>query len=374
MDAKRPLYLSIEQCVDYIIEKFGPDIRIGSPLGLGKPVPVLNALYQRVKHNPDLSLVIFTALSLEKPAWTSELERRFLEPFVNRVYEGVPDLDYMTDLRKNGLPANIRLHELFCKAGAYTGNPDMQQNYMSTNYTHVVRDCEINGNQIFANMIGKSESGGKLTYSLSCNADNTIEALTEFRAARHRGENRLTIGMVNSEMPFMYGDAEVSPDVYDIIIDTGEGDHKLFNTPRLPVTDPDYMIGLNVSTLIRDGGTLQIGIGALGDAVASALDLRQNNNEVYQKVIRDAGIAETHAPIISGIGGTGTFDKGIYGSTEMLVDAFLQLYKSGVIKRKVYHHIGIQQLINQGRLTEKITPDTLRLMVGQETIHPYLTR
>ncbi|MFP3980389.1 MAG: acetyl-CoA hydrolase/transferase C-terminal domain-containing protein [Desulfobacterales bacterium] len=371
---EKPLYLSLEECVDYIIEQFGPEITIGPPLGLGKPVPLVNSLYQRVKSDPGLCLTIFTALSLEKPSWTNELERRFLEPFVNRVYEGVPDLDYLTDLRKNELPANIKIHELYCKAGAYNNNPEMQQNYMSTNYTHVVRDCAINGNRIYANMLARNDSNRHRCYSASCNADTTIEALSEFRKLRQHREKALCIGVVNAYLPFMYGDAEIAPEQYDIIIDTGECDHPLFNTPRMPVNDPDYMIGLHASTLIRDGGTLQIGIGALGDAIASTLDMRHNRNDVYQKVLRDAGTGDTYASLIKEIGGTGTFEQGIYGSTEMLVDGFLQLYKSGVIKRRVYHHIGIQALLNKGLITEQIPPEMLSMMIDREVLHPYLTR
>jgi hypothetical protein len=31
---------------------------------------------------------------------------------------------------------------------------------------------------------------------------------------------------------------------------------------------PDFLIGLHASQLVRDGGTLQLGIGSLGDAVS----------------------------------------------------------------------------------------------------------
>jgi len=374
MQSKKPLYLNVEECVDHIVDVFGNDIRIGMPLGLGKPVPLINALYKRAKNNPEISLTIFTALSLEKPAWTNELERRFMQPFVERVFEGVPDLEYMKDLRGEGVPGNITIHEIFCKAGAYVNDPKMQQNYMNTNYTHVVRDCTTNNNKIFAHMIASTENGSGKTYSASCNADNSLETLDEFGKAQARGEKRLRIGMVNAHLPFMYGDAELSPDTFDIIIETEEGNQPLFNTPRLSIADSDYMIGLHVSTLIKDGGTLQIGIGALGDAIASGLDLRHNNNETYRKLVAETGIEETYRPLIEEIGGTGTFEKGIYGSTEMLVDGFLQLYKSGIIKRKVYHHPGIQALINRGELDEEIPSDILAKMVDYELIHPYLTR
>ena len=58
---------SVEECVDRIIEAVGPDLKVGAPLGLGKPVQLLNALYHRACQNPELSLHIYTALCLEAP-------------------------------------------------------------------------------------------------------------------------------------------------------------------------------------------------------------------------------------------------------------------------------------------------------------------
>lgn len=374
MDQREPLHLSVAQCVEHIVQEFGSDIRIAMPLGLGKPIPLINALYQRARKDSTLQLTIFTALSLEKPVWTNPLERRFLEPFVERVWGGVPDLDFVKDLRLGEVPPNVHIHELFFKAGAYNRNAAMQQNHICSNYTHVVRDCTINHNQIFAHMIAKAGDERERCYSASCNADTSLMTLQQFAADQARGEKRLRIGMVNDQLPFMYGDAELRACDYDVIIDEPGTQHALFSTPRLPVGDGDYLIGLHVSTLIKDGGTLQIGIGTLGDAIAYGLDLRHNKNELYTELLRDSGIAERYGPLIGKVGGTAPFAQGIYGSTEMLVDGFLQLYKSGVIKRRVYRHAGIQRLLNQGRMTpQAIPPDVLEMMLADETLHPYLT-
>lgn len=368
------MYLNVEQCVDHIIELFGDDVRIGMPLGLGKPVPLINALYQRAKQNPKINLTIFTALSLEKPVATSDLQRRLLEPFIDRVFHGVPDLDFMTDMRKDELPANVRIHEVYAKAGAYRNVPKMQQDYMSTNYTHSVRDCETNNNCIYAQIMAKNETENGVVYSSSCNADCFLEAVEAFEKGKERGEKRLVIGVTNSDLPFMYGDSEVRTESFDIIIDDPQADHPLFTTPRQPVSIPDYMIGLHVSTLIKDSGTLQIGIGALGDAIAYGLHLRQNENQAYNNLVKSSGIGDTYGELIEKIGGTEVFEDGLYGSTEMLVDGFYQLYKSGVIKRKVYHHIGVQRLVNQGKIKNEIPRNVLSLMMENEDLHPYLTR
>ena len=375
MENKRPLYLNVEQTVDYIIDHFGNEIKIGMPLGLGKPVPLINALYQRVKNDSKLTLTIFTALSFEKPIPSSDLERRFLGPFLDRHFEGVPNLDYMTDLRQEGLPENVTVREIYCKAGAYRNDPKMQQNCMSTNYTHTVRDCDYAyDNDIFTQIIAKKETENGPEYSTSCNADTALETLALFSNYQKKGIKKLNIGMVNSNLPYMLGDAEVPAEAYDIIIDDPAMNYPLFATPRQPISVPDFMIGLHVSTLIKDGGTLQIGIGALGDAIAYGLNLRNNQNDAYKKLIEKSGIGATYGSLIEKIGGTDSFKEGLYGSTEMLVDGFVQLYKGGVIKRKVYYHEGVQALINEGKLKDAIPSDILKQMIDAETIHPYLTK
>jgi acyl-CoA hydrolase len=374
MQTRQTLFLNVEQCVDRIIEVFGNDIKLGMPLGLGKPVPLVNALYRRAKADPRIQLTLFTALSLEKPVAGSDLEHLFLEPIVQREWEGVPDLDYMLDLRRGKIPPNVTIHELFCKAGAYRNFPQMQQNYMNTNYTHTHRDCVSMGVSCYGHMIAKKETAGGTVYSASCNADTAVEALRDFARMQEKGQKSMTIGMVNGQLPYMYGDAELTAASYDVIIDDPQLYHPLFGTPRPVINAADYMIGIHVSTLIKDGGTLQIGIGALGDSIAYALGLRHNNNAVYKDLIEKSGIGPTYGSLIGSIGGSDPFNEGLYGSTEMLVDGFLQLYKNGVIKRKIYHHVGIQRLINEGRLGETIPHDILKQMIDQETLHPYLTR
>jgi acyl-CoA hydrolase len=373
METQKPLYLNVEQAVDHILNCFGDDVKIGMPLGMGKPAALINSLYDRAKSDPRIRLTIFTSLSLEKPVWTSDLERRLLEPFSKRQWEGVPDLSYMLDLRKEGLPPNIKIHEVFFKAGAYRNNPEMQQNYINSNYTHTVRDIASNDNGVFAQMLAKMETGNGTRYSTSCNADCSLETVREFEKDRKKGKKRLAIGVVNTQLPFMYGDAEVDGALYDIIVDDPSCYTPLFGTPHQAISICDYWIGLNISTLIKDGGTLQIGIGALGDAIAYGLDLRHNRNDIYRKIVEESGVRARFGAVIDAIGGLGVFEEGLYGATEMLVEAFIRLYKNGVIKRKVYHHAGVQRLINEGRLKEKIPADILEQMLAQETIHPYLT-
>ena len=83
---------------------------------------------------------IGTALTLERPKGASDLEKRFLGPFQERVFGDYPDLEYELARMSDSLPDNIRVIEFYFPPGKYLNNPKIQQNYISTNYTHVVRD------------------------------------------------------------------------------------------------------------------------------------------------------------------------------------------------------------------------------------------
>jgi acyl-CoA hydrolase len=97
----------------------------------------------------------------------------------------------------------------------------------------------------------------------------------------------------------------------------------------------EHFIGLAASALVKDGGTLQIGIGALGDAVASGLLLRQQNNKVYQQLLKEAQLSSEWFDVLEETGTEGVFDIGLYGCSEMFTYGLFKLMEAGVIKREV---------------------------------------
>src|SRR5882672_547965 len=208
----------LEAAVDAILARTGERLVCGTPLGLGKPAPLLNALYARVKAEPRLRLEIITALSLEVPRASGELERRFLEPYARRAFAGVPSLDYLRDLRAGGLPANVELNEFYFRPGAMLGVPAAQQSYISSNYTHVARDMRARG--VNAVLVMVAERGGR--YSLSCNPDLALDVARGMRAS---GTPCIAVAAVNRNLPFMTGDAEVDAGFFDIVLDTPETTH-----------------------------------------------------------------------------------------------------------------------------------------------------
>jgi hypothetical protein len=65
------------------------------------------------------------------------------------------------------------------------------------------------------------------------------------------------------------------------------------------------------------------------------------------------------------LGAETPFEAGLYGCTEMLVDGFLELYRSGVLRRRVYDDVRIQRLLNSGKLTERIDEQFLGALADE---------
>jgi hypothetical protein len=73
-----------DRLAEAIIAQVGKTIVLGLPLGIGKANHVANALYARAAADRSINLRIFTALTLEKPHPSRDLERRFNGPVSDR--------------------------------------------------------------------------------------------------------------------------------------------------------------------------------------------------------------------------------------------------------------------------------------------------
>ncbi len=244
---------------------------------------------------------------------------------------------------------------------------------MSSNYTHVVRDLLSARINVLAQLVGKMEKDGAIHYSLSCNPDLTLDIVPRLRDAERQGAKIALLAQVNNNLPFMYGEAAVAPTYFDAVVDDPRYAFNLFGPPNTSVSTAEYLIALYVSALIRDGGTLQIGIGALEDAVTYLLKLRHQQNGPYREILTQAGVLELFGKMIERLGGADPFEQGLYASSEMLVDGFLDLHRSGILQRKVYQHSGLQRLLNEGRIAEDVMPATLEVLVQAGVISASLT-
>ena len=112
----------------------------------------------------------------------------------------------------------------------------------------------------------------------------------------------LVIFEVNKRVPVMFGDTAVPIEKVDYFI---EADYPLFEIPSPEISDVERKIGAYIADLVKDGDTIQLGVGAMPDAAGEALMDKK--------------------------------DLGIY--TELITSAMGKLMKAGVVtnERKTFH-------------------------------------
>lgn len=305
-----------------ILSRTGKHVRLALPLGLGKAVTIANALTDLALEDPEVLLEIITALTLERPTPSGALQEKFLNPALDRLFGAYPGLRYARLLRERALPDNIRVHEFFLLAGRWLGNPDAQSNYITANYTHALDYLIDRRPNVVAQLLAAE---GPDTFSLSCNTDITADLLACRRAG---SQDFILAGETNAGLPFMPGPAEIAAEEVDLLLDDPDTQFELFSAVKRPVSLTEHAIGHHVARLVKDGGTIQIGIGTIGDAAAWGLLLRHRAPDVFGRIA-------TASPfkVPQGLRESGPFDTGLYSVTEMLADGLLELFRAGIIRR-----------------------------------------
>ena len=338
------MFDDVGEIVDEALRRVGKKVVLALPLGIGKPNLVANEFFRRARADRELDLTIFTALSLRKPRGASDLEKRFIGPLADRIFGNYPELDYLEAVRRDTMPSNARVIEFFFEPGALLHSAHAQSHYLSANYTHVTRELLHRGVNVIAHVVAKRVVGGTLELSLGSNPDITVDLLPEVARLRAAGRAVVMLGQVHREMPFMLGAAHLAADTFDLLLDHSRYDYDLFAPPNPSLATVDHAIGLHASSLVRDGGTLQIGIGELGDSIVYSLLLRHQQNEAWRRALNDAG-TERSAGLIDAVGGRTPFSTGLFGATEMFVDQMLDLYRAGILRRRVYDYLPLQRAL-----------------------------
>src|SRR3989442_10602840 len=111
---------------------------------------------------------------------------------------------------------------------------------------------------------------------------------------------------------------------------------------------------MHASTPVRDGGALQIGIGALSDALVHALLLRQQRNADYRAALTALGASTGEGSLAAGIGGLDGFARGLYGASEMVMDGFMHLAKGGILSRRVYDDLELERALEDGCIEDTL--------------------
>ena len=97
---------------------------------------------------------------------------------------------------------------------------------------------------------------------------NVLPAAIE--ACRARGG--LVIAVINSRMPYTFGDAQIEVELVDLAV---EVDFELPELHHGVVDDSSRVIAERIAAMIDDGATLQLGIGAVPDSTLHALAVRR---------------------------------------------------------------------------------------------------
>ncbi len=359
----------LDSVIDEIVDRVGPRLVVGLPLGLGKPNRLINALYRRACEDPALDLEVVTALSLDPPQARHWLEARLMDPIVERLFGGdYPRLDYLADARAGRLPANVRLTEFYFQSGAALGRPSLQRHYISANYTHVARDLVDRGVNVVLQLVARNAAG---RISLACNPDVTLDLMRRLEvesSGRSRSEV-FAVGQVHPSLPFLAGDAVVDPGFFDRLVET-DPDQRLFALPRAPVSLQDHAVGWHASRLIADGGTLQIGIGSLSDALVHSLVQRHSDNDRFRSAIDAFPPVESTA-----LGDDGPFELGLFGASEMFMDGFMHLFRAGILKREVFDDLTDMRRANAGLAVENAGRGVVMeggFFLGSSTFYEFL--
>jgi acyl-CoA hydrolase len=328
-----------DRCAEAIVDRVGCNLRLAVPIGIGKPIHLIDALYRLAEADRGVRLTIFTGLTLTRPRLRSSLERRFAKPLLDRLFADCREPLYAAALREDRLPPNIRINEFFLLAGASLGNKRTQRSYISLNYSHVAGDLERADTNVFAQLVAPHPGGSRV--SLSSNTDITLDLLPYI--SRRRAEKPTVLAAeLNANLPFMPGEADIERSQFDVVLDPQDRHYGLFAPPKQTVSLSDYAMAFYAASLVKDGGTLQIGIGSFSDALAHALVLRHTRNADFRALLGKLG-----APLPEWAE-LGPFSVGLYGCSEMLVDGFLALRKAGVLKRRVAGADGKPVLLHAG--------------------------
>jgi 4-hydroxybutyrate CoA-transferase len=105
----------------------------------------------------------------------------------------------------------------------------------------------------------------------------------------------VVIAQVNKHMPRTFGDCFIHVNDLDHIV---EADVPLIELPPPAITDVEKGIGKNCASLINDGDTLQLGIGAIPDAVLLFLKGKKDLG-IHSEMISDGVVELVEAGVVN---------------------------------------------------------------------------
>ena len=106
---------------------------------------------------------------------------------------------------------------------------------------------------------------------------------------------KIVVAEVNAEMPRTLGDCFIHVSKLTYVV---EVDRPLLSLKREPFTDVHRRIGTHIAELVQDGATLQLGIGAIPDAVLSQLKDKRHLG-IHTEMFADGAMELVEAGVIT---------------------------------------------------------------------------
>jgi len=186
---------------------------------------------------------------------------------VARLFGGCVPLDYVTDLHGAGVPDNVQIVEFFLDPGTLL-NVSHRSATMSAPTTRT--SCAMSPPRESMSLLNSSPnetSTGAPSTAWDQNPDVTVDCSRHLAPQRRLGRDVVVIGEVNRQMPSVRSGGCRCRD-FDSLVETQRYDYDLFAPPNQRLGTGRLCDRPYGARLVRDGGTLQIGIGELGDAVS----------------------------------------------------------------------------------------------------------
>lgn len=128
------------------------------------------------------------------------------------------------------------------------------------------------------------DENGNVSLGVSC--DYTLEAVKTAKTV---------IAQVNASMPFTYGGTVIPVSDIDVFV---EFDQPLIELGKPKIGDTEKAIGEHCASLVSDGATLQLGIGAIPDAVLLFLKDKKDLG-IHSEMFSDGVVELVEAGVIT---------------------------------------------------------------------------
>ena len=329
------------------LRRVGKRVVLALPLGIGKPNLIANEFFRRARADATLDLTIFTALSLRKPTGSSELEKAFHRAAGGARLRQLPGA--RLPVRRCGattVPPNVRVIEFFFEPGSLL-------QFRARAVALSLGELHARGARAAGARRQRDRARGGQAHAWAAPPRSASAAIPTSRwtcCRRSRscvppGSPVVMLGQVHREMPFMLGAAQRGRRQPSICCSTTRATTTTCSRRR--IRRCRRWITPSACTRARWCAT------AARCRSASASSATRSSIRcccATSRTRRGAARSSTRAPnaarrSIDAVGGRAPFTTGLFGATEMFVDQMLDLYRAGILRRRVYDYLPLQRAL-----------------------------